>query len=92
MTPTNAYRTVRNVDCVAGFAEKSSEKCSVQLSVRFGSIRFGFGYIFSNRPKLPDIFDKKQTKTTDRAIFMFGSQHWPLTVLPHPRFKLVLLW
>ena len=66
--PTNAHRTGRNVDHLAGFAEKPTEKpterCSVSVSVFFG--------FFKKRPKPTDFLVRN--RKTDREISTFGSQ------------------
>ena len=74
ITTTNAHRTRRNVDDLAGFAEKLTEKpterCSVSVSIFFGF----FSKTDRNRPTF-----WWETEKTPRAIFYFRSQ--PLNIL-----------
>ena len=66
--PANAHRTRRNVDHLAGFAEKPTERL------------FGFGFVFfrfllKNRPKPTDFLVRNRKPT--EPFSTFGSQPCP---------------
>lgn len=85
MMPSPADGSLRNIDYLAGFADKLTEKPTGKCSTRFVSLRFSvsfccvfdFVFVYKSTETVRHFrLKKKNDRPTDRPIFVSGSPHW----------------
>ena len=76
MIPTHALWILWNVDFLAGFTEKPTEKLNEKpTEKRSVSVSFFFGFVFKTDRNRPTFWWKTEKPT--EPFFIFGSQPWP---------------